>query len=101
MYPHPRLPLLLCFLAPPSTSAQVSGPLTIYGPGTNHLPLVHVADAASYLSALSAPEALSSIPEAQQYLLVTDTAAPGQPGGAQQGEMVQAISTKLGVGDVQ
>lgn len=44
------------------TAWEVAGPLTIYGPGTNHLPMVHVEDAASYIAAVASAEAMTALP---------------------------------------
>lgn len=82
------------------TAWEVAGPLTIYGPGTNHLPMVHVDDAAGYVAAVASAQAVSVLPETQQYMLVTDGAAPGEPGGVEQGVLVKALAESLGVGNV-
>ncbi len=72
--------------------------------------MMHVDDCAAYLVALAgpasapaapggAPALMAGLPDVQQYLLAVDAgAAPGQPGGVQQGELVAAIAERLGNG---
>lgn len=80
------------FLHPIFRSAwEVNGPLTIYGAGTNRLPLVHVTDAASYIAALA-----SCTPEGpQNYFMVADE------GVCTQVDVVKAVAEKLGSGEVE
>ena len=43
---------------------------------------------------------MGGVPESQQYLLVTDSAAPGQAGGCTQAELVTALAARLGSGEL-
>jgi hypothetical protein len=109
-----RLLLLLPLLA--HSAVQLETPLKIYGVGTNVLPMIHVDDAAAYLTALCGPPLsvshgmgpyssspsglLAGLPESQQYVLAVDCPGRGMPGGVTQGDLVHAIASSLGTGAI-
>ena len=79
---------------------MASNAAVVYGPGTNHLPMIQVEDLAGYIAAAASPAGLAGLADSQQYLLATDCSAPGVPGTVTQGTLVKSLAARLGTGQV-